>query len=151
MNSTLQKNFSESDGTLGLAPIECDWDNPNCLGGYSTILTAGDAASEPMRSRWFYDIAPSMQTPTIQNTPVNDASPTSATCNCFAGTPVMGSDGVCRCETTQANTTNKSSNDGISASTGSQTVSIAGVWIERNVIVGGIVLAAAYFLLRGDK
>ena len=150
MNSTLQKNFSESDGTLGLAPIECGWDNPNCLGGYSTILTAGDAANEPMRSRWFYDIAPSMQTPTIQNTPVNDASPTSAACNCFTGTPVMGSDGVCRCETTPAATTNKNSNGEVTAN-GSATVSVAGVSIDRNLIVGGIVLAAAYLVLKGDK
>ena len=150
MNSTLQKNFSESDGTLGLAPIECGWDNPNCLGGYSTILTAGDAANEPMRSRWFYDIAPSMQTPTIQNTPVNDASSTSAACNCFTGTPVMGSDGICRCETTPATTTNKNSNGRVH-NDASAHVSVAGVSIDRNLIVGGIVLAAAYLVLKGDK
>ena len=127
MNSTLRNNFATTDGTLGLAPIECGWDNPNCLGGYSDLLSARDAATEPMRSRWFYTIAPAMQSiPAAGNQAISDSSPT-------VTTP----------------THDPVANRGAAAT--SPTVTTAGVSIDRNVIVGGIVIAAALMLLKGDK
>src|SRR5689334_9705943 len=93
MNLTLTKF---GDQTLGMAPIECGFDNPNCLGGYSTILNARDAALEPPNSRWFYDIAPALQTISPPNSIDNGASSPGA-CSCFTGTAVVGPDGSCGC------------------------------------------------------
>ena len=49
-------NLLPNDDTLGEFPIECGYDNPNCLGGFSTILGARDAA---MYTRYGYpDVIP---------------------------------------------------------------------------------------------
>ena len=40
-----------NDDTLGAMPIECGYDNPNCLGGFSSILGARDAA---LYTHWGY-------------------------------------------------------------------------------------------------
>ena len=44
-------NLLPNDDTLGEVPIECGYDNPNCLGGFSSILGARDAA---LYTHWGY-------------------------------------------------------------------------------------------------
>jgi hypothetical protein len=62
-------------GQLGEFPIECGWDNPNCLGGYTTILGARDAREEPARSRWGYPDVTPFQVPTTGGIPATGVEP----------------------------------------------------------------------------
>ena len=149
MNLTLSKL---DDQTLGLYPLECG-DDPNCLGGYSTILDAHDAAMEPLGSRWGYSIPPAVQTVTPANSANNSTVYSVPACNCFAGTPIVGADGVCRCvdNPPPADKTNDGAANGTNAVAGSDTLDIAGFQVSKNLLLFGAIGIGAFLLLKGNN
>jgi hypothetical protein len=136
MNLTFQ-NLARGDQTLGLMPIECGWGDPNCLGGYSSILGSRDAAMEPLGSRWGYDIAP-----TLQPLPSPFAIDESSDVVSLPATPTQ------QTAATQNTTQNATTSNGTNADTGAVTVSILGHQIDRNIVVGVAVLGLAYLLVK---
>ena len=66
--------FTNENATLGEAPIECGYDNPNCLGGWSGILSATDVRELPIRSNFGIVNPPPFIPPAFGNGPTANSS-----------------------------------------------------------------------------
>jgi hypothetical protein len=66
--------FFGENATFGETPIECSYDNPNCLGGWTGILSSSDVRELPLRSPWGYSSPPALQNLSIDNRPIANSA-----------------------------------------------------------------------------